>query len=150
MDAKEIITPWILEDFEDGDRVYSVVNGIVEKGTVVDSESSEEGYINIKLDFSSYLAVPLKNFTGSAKATTSYQGQKDDYYGRIPRIDRIETGTILSVLQEDGSRDYAIVMIHEPGERLLINRADEWKVHDYRVSKGDIFENQLLDWEIEG
>lgn len=150
MDTQEIAIPWITEDFEDGDRVYSVVNGVVQKGTVVDSDSAKEGHINVKLDWNSYLSVPLKNFTGSAKATKFYQGQKDDYYGRIPRIDRIETGTIISILQEDGSRAYAIVMIHEPGERLLINRANEWEVHDYRVSKGDIFEDKLLDWEIEG
>lgn len=147
----ETEVPLIVDDFEEGDRVYYVLNGVTQKGTVINDEGSNEvGHISVKFDFSSCLGIPLSKFAGKSKTTHYYKGEKDNYCGRIPSLDRIEKGTVLSRLEEDGTRNYAIVMIHSPGERLLINRADKWEVFDYRTSKGVLFEDKLFDWEIEG
>lgn len=148
---KEVQLQYIADDFEEGDRIYYITNGVTKKGTVRYGRTPrKEDHIPVSLDISGHLMIPLYKFSGKSKAVKFYRGKKDDYCGRIPKLRNIEKGTVLSRLQNDGTRQYAIVMLHEPGKRLLINRPEQWEVFDYLTSRGSIFEDQLFDWEIEG
>lgn len=141
MQTQEIIAPWLREDFEIGDRIYVSTPGTVSKGEVVSNPWEDKGSITVKMDDGECTTLPLSAFADHTEP---------HHCGRIPNLDLITRGTILSRLEEDGGRIYAAVALHEPGEKLVLHRRDKFLPYEYMTSQGAVFENLLFDWEIEG
>lgn len=142
MEATEIVVPLIKEDFEDGDRVFSMFHGNLTKGTVVKSRFTKTDSIVVNMDNGGgQISVHLSCFV---------RGMGIEYWGKIPDLSRIREGTVLSRLEADGSRRAITVKSHIPGHSIQLNVTPfPGGTYGYRVADGIILEDKLIDWEIE-
>lgn len=138
---EEVFTAPVWDDFEIGDRIYVSLPGSVIKGEVVSNSGERDGSIEVLLDYGESMSLPISAFGDQ---------NLPEHCGRIPNLDLIEKGTVLSRLQENGSRIYAVVSIHEPGRKLVFYRKDKFLPYEYQTSHGVDLERILFDWEIEG
>lgn len=140
-EKQEILTAPVRDDFEVGDRIYISVAGTVSKGEVVSISGEDERSISVTMDDGEFMSLPLSAFADH---------NEPNHCGRIPNLDLITKGVILSRLLENGDRIYAAVSVHEPGQRLVLHRRDKFLPYDYETMHGVVLENVLFDWEIEG
>lgn len=138
---QEIKLPFIREDFSEGDRIYSMFHGEIKKGTVVDNRNEYEGHITVSLDYSHSVGIHLSCFI---------KGAGVDYCGRIPPLEQMQIGTVVSHLEDDGSRTFAEVRHIIPGERIRMKKLTGYgEYFDHSVADDNTLEDLFLDWEIE-
>lgn len=140
--TKEIVTGFIKEDFEPGDRVYSMFHGAITRGTVVSNPREQEGYITVKTDLGYCHSVHLSCFV---------KGAGVEYYGKIPDLTQLRIGSRLSRLNDDGTREYRVVVQYLKGQIIGVREVDTKARRKlvYRVSDGNILEDAFRDWEVE-
>jgi hypothetical protein len=142
MESHEIMTPLVREDFSDGDRIYSLFNNVLTKGTVVYDPDEYKDQVSVWMDAGYQMPLHLSCFIKEPDM---------GHWGKLPHLDQIQVGTILSHLQEDGTRTYAEVRDVIPNERIRMKRT-VWpnEYFDHTVPNGGSLEDSFLDWEIEG
>lgn len=135
----EIRTPPVLEDFSPGDRMYLSSATEFRKGTVT---SLEAGLIHVTMDNSWTVKIPVSDL--------DQQDYKGEYWGRMPHIDLIKAGTVLSRFSPDGTRHYATVRSALPGVEVIIEDSHSLSgVRAFKVSEGCDLEKVFRDFEVE-
>lgn len=137
--TKEIVTPLIQEDFAVGDRVYSFFHGDITKGTIVSNRFQSEGNVTITTDEGYCHQVHLSNFI---------KGPGREYYGRILDMKQLEEGSLISRLKDDGTREYAEILMINHGVDLVKRNCETREGFYYAANEVDL-EEQFFDWEIE-
>lgn len=139
-DASEVLTPYMKEDFEPGDRVWYKYSGEVRKGTVL---GVYERYVTMEPDDKFAQAVSLYyNFS---------RGYAKELWGRIPDLKQLEAGTKLSYLRTDGNREHGVIISFLPDVEIVFQRLRPssgkfW----FSTRKGMDLELQMMNWGIEG
>lgn len=141
MTNTEIILPFTKDDFESGDRVFYLSYGYLSKGTIFDSRFPDPEHLKVTIDGGGQISVHLSCFV---------RGAGFDYWGKIPDLSQIREGTVLSRLEDDGSRKQLKVTSYIPGNSIKMHSVSSPSaVYDYQVASGIVLEDKLLEWEIE-
>lgn len=144
MIVTEVMTPLVTADFDLGDRLYCLYDGSYTKGTVVAHRPGTVNCVTVAMDSNWETVVHIPT---SFKKKDSWLG----YWGKIPDIRQFEAGTVISKLEDDDTRTFAVISFVVPGECIKMNITSfPWGQRDYRVSDGINLEDQFFDWEIEG
>lgn len=139
--SKEIQLPLTRDDFEVGDRVYSMFHGEITLGTIVSNPWEAEGSVTVKDDSDYCHTVHLSCFV---------KGAGVEYYGKIPDLSQLTVGSRVSRLNEDGIREYSVVVEHLPGETLIVQEEVGGRTFISRVDYGQVLEINFREWEVEG
>lgn len=128
----EVVSPLLVEDFEEGDRIYTH-DGMrhYEFGTVT---SIARGLMDIHLDsgYKFTLHSPLP-----------------DRWGKPLQLNILVPGIVISAIGFSGKRVRAVVVSYTPGKELVLkSNADDIDTRIY-VPGAMSLENQFKYWQIE-
>lgn len=138
--SRNIKLPLIIEDFEEGDRIYrqSRMPDIIMFGTVTSITPDE---LNVTFDNGYEHAVNLDFFHDDPDAAF--------YYGKCLRMDQIWAGSVISVRTLGETLTATVEFISE--ERIVFTYLEEPDVTETWVAKeGQSLEFLLRNWELEG
>lgn len=139
--SQEIQLPLTIEDFEVGDRVYSMFHGEVTLGTIVSNRHQSEGHVTVKDDSGYSHSVHLSCFV---------KGAGVEYYGKVPDLSQLTIGSRVSRLKADGIREYCVVTQYLPGQIIGIREETRGAFFISRADAGQVLEKDFRDWQIEG
>jgi hypothetical protein len=140
-ELQEIQLPLTIDDFEVGDRVYSMSHGEIAFGTIVSNPWQSEGHVTVKDDSGYCHSVHLSCFV---------KGAGFDYYGKIPNLSKLRIGSRISRLNKDGIREYSVVTQHLPDQIISVREEASGAYFTSRTSAGQVLEKDFRDWQIEG
>ena len=136
----ELNTPFIVEDFAAGDRVYFAYPQGINKGKV---DSVEAASINVVMDDGQTGEILLSSFVRSHTV--------DEHWGKIPDLSLLEEGSVMSRINEQGDRIFTTVLSVIPGKEMTIkSEISPYGTRTFMTKAGDDLEAIFRDCEIEG
>lgn len=138
---KEVQLPLTIDDFEIGDRIYSMFHGEITFGTIVSNPWEAEDHVTVKDDSGYCHSVHLSCFV---------KGVGVEYYGKLPDLSQLKRGSRISRLNKDGVREYCVVTQYVPGQIIGVKEEKRGAFFISRTSAGQVLEKDFRDWQVEG
>lgn len=137
--SKEIVVPYIVEDFEEGDRVYrhTTARDYTLFGTVKAVEASD---LIVVMDNVLELKIPIRLF--------KQRSNRSFYWGKPLPLSQVEKGSVISV-EMYGSKMTATVNNVTTDSITFTYNEGHRITNTYTASKENSLESLLMFWELE-
>lgn len=137
----EIITTLVAEDFEPGDRIYTMTNRGTRLGTVLSVIPEDTIVLTAQMDDG-----PIQRFTAADLAS---HNRLHDKIGKPLNLEFVERGSIIS-REDDNGRVYAEVLYYYPKEEIAIKLlAGNNRIVVTETKYSRSIEEQMILWEVE-
>jgi hypothetical protein len=139
-ETEEIVVPYIVEDFEEGDRVYryTAANDYSIFGTV---KAVEDAHLLVIMDNTLEMRIPINCFT-------QVPG-RGFYWGKPLPLHQVETGSRIS-LTVFGSKTFATVQRISPEGISYVIDGQQAATRTSSTSRDNTLEALMMYWELEG